>query len=155
MVTSGLATVPSCVGPSSFLRVSVARMGVILALSRPPYIGYSQRPEGPGPLGRAAARLRLDGARDPQRRGAWRGGFQPVHAAPGDPDDGWSGEQRAVLLDGPGRGLVDVAVLAAGDVDAATPADLHALDVRAAQQQLLQVLAGDPTAGLGEDQPGV
>src|SRR5215208_4660478 len=126
MVTSGLATATSWVGPSSFLRVSVARMAVILALRRPPPIGHSEPRQPPDPLVRGRAPLRLDRACDPQRLGARRGGLQPVHAAPADPHQRRSGQQRMVLPDLPGGGLVEVGVLAR-DERAAAPADPDAL----------------------------
>jgi hypothetical protein len=59
-----------------------------------------------------------------------------------------------VLPDLAPRGLVEVGVIA-GDERAAAAADPDALDLPAAEQQLLQVDAGDAAARLGEDQPGV
>src|SRR5215207_1939338 len=97
MVTAGLATCTSCVGPSSFLSVSVARMRSILTLRRAPYIGHSE------PLPRAEPLL------------AQRRRLQAVHAAPGGPDQRGAGEQRAVLADLAVRRLVKVGVVAAGD----------------------------------------
>ena len=46
-----LETSMSCVGPSSFLSVSVARMYSMIELSHPTYIGQSPLPKGPVPLG--------------------------------------------------------------------------------------------------------
>src|SRR5215217_400124 len=128
MVTAGLAACTSCVGPSSFLSVSVARMMVILALRRPPYIGHSQPSRKPDPLCGGWRPLGLDGARDPQRCGAWSGRLQAVHAAAGGPDEGRACEQRAVLADLSAGRLVQVGVLAAGDERGGAAADRDALD---------------------------
>src|SRR5829696_2266724 len=115
MVTAGLATCTSCVGPSSFLSVSVARMRSILTLRRTPYIGHSEPLPRADPLLPWRPRLGRDGPRDAQRGDAWRRRLQAVHAAPGGPDQRGAGEQRAVLADLAVRRLVKVGVVAAGD----------------------------------------
>src|SRR5690349_7003690 len=99
MVTAGLVAAGSCGGPSSFLRVWVARMDIILLLRRAPYIGHSGRTSGPLPLAADAPHLRPDGLRDLQDFLAPCGGLQAVHATRCGPHQRRSRQQRLILVD--------------------------------------------------------
>src|SRR5215210_8414189 len=135
MVTAGLVASKSGVGPSNFLRVSVARMKSMFALSRPPYIGHSVSHPRPDALLVQGAPLGADGTGDFQHFCALCGALQTVHAATSGPDQRRPGEQRLLLVHAPVRRLVEVGVIA-GDERAEPAVDLHALGGRAAQQEL-------------------
>src|SRR5829696_5624043 len=98
MVTAGLAASKSCVGPSSFLSVSVARMYSMFVLSRTDHIGHSVPHVQPDALLAQATPLRLHGTGDFQRFRALRGTLQTVHAAAAGPDQRGPGEQRLLLV---------------------------------------------------------
>src|SRR5215211_4377167 len=121
MVTSGLAASKSCVGPSSFLSVSVARMSVILDLRPGPYIRHSVPPEGRVPLGAERDPLRPHGTRDLQGFGAPRRRLEPVYPPACGPHERRPGEQWMVLADLAVRSLVEVGVPAARDEGAEPP----------------------------------
>src|SRR4051812_50121459 len=129
MVTAGLVASKSCVGPSSFLSVSVARMNTILPLSRTPYIGHSVRSRRPLPLPGRGDHLGLYGTRDLQHFRAVRGALQAVHTAACGPDQRGAGEQRPILVHPALRTLVEIHVIAHDD-RARPPADLHTLGSR-------------------------
>src|SRR5918998_6171993 len=163
MVTDG-ASPMAWFGPRIFFSVVVAArmsslrevlMTVILGLRGRFHIGRTEPIRAPDPLPRAPYPLPGRRACDRQRQGAIRAGLEPEHEPGSLPDEGRSGEQRGVLLDRPARRLVQVRVLAAGDVGAAAAGDLDRLHVGAAEQQLLEVLAADPAARLREDRAGV
>src|SRR5215211_8545733 len=142
MVTAGLVASMSCVGPSSFLRVSVARMKDMFVLSRPSYIGHSVPHPQPDALLTQVAHLGVHGTGDFQRFCALRGALQAIHAATSGPDERGAGEQRLLLAHAALRRLVEVGVIAV-DEGAEPAVDLHALGGRAAQQELLEVDAVD------------
>src|SRR5215218_7264631 len=135
MVTAGLMASMSCVGPSSFLRVSVARMKDMFVLSRPSYIGHSVPHPQPDALLTQVAHLGVHGTGDFQRFCALRGALQAIHAATSGPDERGAGEQRLRPAPAPPRRLVGVGVIAVEE-GPERAVDLHALGVRPAKQEL-------------------
>src|SRR4051794_25872700 len=138
MVTVDSApAVPSIdwVGPSSFLRVSVARMQVILRLRRGVHIGQMERPEGRYPLRARAGVLGPCGTRDLQELPALAGALQAQHQPALLPDQRRAGEQGVVLAHVTAGGDVEVGVRAAADERAEVAADARLLDVRAADSE--------------------
>src|SRR5919199_6828479 len=143
------------VGPSNFLRVSVARMKGILRLRSGLHIGQMERPHEVHPLPAAAGVLASDRTPDLQGFRSRGGRLETEHEAVLLPDQRGAREQRVVLLDVTVRGDVEVGVLAARDERAEAVADAYLGDLGAGHGELLQVLALDAAAVLGEDQPGV
>src|SRR4051794_10830959 len=152
MVTEVEESMPSIdwVGPRSCLRISVARMEVILRLRRATHIGQMERDPGPDPL---PGRPRVLAGYGPGDLQGFPAGFEAHDQAVLLPDERGSGHQRVLLAHYPV--LVDVEVgMPAADRGAGVVVDPHAPHLGAHVGELLQVLAADAAGGLREDQPG-